>query len=313
MLRKILKRMGLGLLVIVVIAAVVMRWFPQWLSADVPNPYAALVSKPLRGGAYVVEGGLSTTGFIIGDKGVIVIDTQMFGEMARNVQRQIARLTSNPVNVMILTHSDPDHVNALPEYPRGLEIIAHENTKTDILEQLAHPRFFFSKPPAEIVDFLPTHFVRDHEELVRDGVRMILLHVAPAHTDGDLAIYLPDQKMVFAGDILTPTVGAYPGIHLEKRGSSLGWIKTVQAFLALDADLFVAGHGEPQNRADLQRRLQASVERRAQIVALLAQHKTLEQMQASFHDVKAKGIAGLFPTYTETTYDELTAEHPVNP
>ena len=313
MLRRILKRIGLGLLTIVVMVAVVMRWFPQWLPADAPNPYAVLTPKPLRGGAYVVEGGLSTTGFIIGDTGVIVIDTQMFAEMARNVQRQIAQITPNPVNLMILTHSDPDHVNALPAYPRGLEIIAQEHTKSDILAELAHPRFFFSKPPAEIKNYLPTHLVQDREELVRDGVRMVLLHVAPAHTDGDLVVYLPYQKMVFAGDILTPTVGPYPGIHLEKRGSSLGWIKTIQALLALDADLFVAGHGEPQTRADLQRRLQAAVERREQIVTLVAQHKTLEEVKASFHDVKAKGIAGLFPTYTETTYLELTTAQPVNP
>ena len=313
MLRKILKRVGLGLLVVLVLVAVVMRWFPRWLPADAPNPYAVLTPKLLRGGAYVVEGGLSTTGFIIGDTGVIVIDTQMFAEMARNVQRQIALHTPNRVNVMILTHSDPDHVNALPSYPRGLEIIAQENTKSDILNELAHPRFWFSKPPAEIKDFLPTHLVQSREELVRDGVRMALLHIAPAHTDGDLAIYLPDQKMVFAGDILTPTVGAYPGIHLEKRGTSLGWIKTIQAFLELDADLFVSGHGGVQTRADLQRRLQAAVERRAQIEALVAQHKTLEQVQASFHDVKAKGIAGLFPTYTETTYVELTTAPPVKP
>ena len=77
--------------------------------------------------------------------------------------------------------------------------------------------------------------------MVLNGVRMVLMYVAPAHTSGDLFVYLPDQKIVFAGDIHLTNSGRFPVIKIG--GSSLGWIASMKAMLALDADTYVPGHG----------------------------------------------------------------------
>jgi glyoxylase-like metal-dependent hydrolase (beta-lactamase superfamily II) len=264
--------------------------------------------KPLREGVYWVSGGISNTGFIIGDTGVIAIDTQMFLPMARKQLSEIAKLTPNPVNAVILTHSDPDHINGLPAYPHGIEIIAQETAKAEMQKGVEDPYSNgFPADPA-IRHYMPTRTVLHTESMVVDAVPLVLIHTAPAHTDGDLAIYLPTEKIVFAGDLLTPTLGPYPGIHLGKKGSSLGWAESVKAILALDADIYVAGHGEPMSKDELMKRLKVSEERRAQIKSLFDQGKTLKEAKAALHDVPLKGYAAKFPTFTETTYDELRTE-----
>lgn len=263
---------------------------------------------PLRGDAYWVTGGICNTGFVVGATGVIAIDSQMFVSTAKKELAEIAKITPKPVIVMILTHSDPDHINGLPAYPRGIEIIAQANANAEIQHVVQDPTSNGFPPPPDIKYYVPTRTVRDTESMVLDGVSVVLIHTGPAHTDGDLAIFLPSQKIVFAGDLLTPAIGAYPGIHLDKHGSSLGWFESMKAILALDADIYVPGHGQILSKDRLIDRLKGSEERRAQIKALFDQGKTLKEIKAMLKDVPLKGAASRFPTFTETTYQELTAE-----
>ncbi len=267
-----------------------------------------LTVHPLRGDVYWVSGGVANSGFIVGEKGVIVIDAQMFMPEARAALAEIARRTTKPVSQIILTHSDPDHVLGLPAFAAGTPIIAHAHTRADMLAAGQGPN---ARPAAKLLmDFLPTRLIGHREELVLEGVQLSLFNTAGAHTDGDLAVYLPRQKIVFAGDLISPAIGAYPGIHLCKRGSSQGWIASAEALLALDADLFVSGHGAPVTRAELQGRIDAARARRAQVADLVKQGKTLAQVKAAVQDVPLPGLASRFPTFAETTYQELSGTAP---
>ena len=163
-------------------------------------------------------------------------------------------------------------------------------------------------PSPGISNYVPTRTVKDSETTVLDGVPVVLIHTGPAHTDGDLAIYLPMQKLVFTGDLLTPSIGPYPGIHLDKRGSSLGMFAALRALLELDADIYIPGHGEVLSKEELRSRLNAAEARRGEINALFDQGKTLSEIKATLNDVPLKGAAGRFPTFIETTYQELVAE-----
>ena len=263
---------------------------------------------PLRGGAYWVSGGIGNTGFVVGASGVVAIDAQMFVPTTRKELEEIRRITAKPVDTVILTHSDPDHINGLPAFASGIGVIAQENAAREIRRVIAEPASNGFPPPPEIARYAPTKVVKDREEALIDGVPMVLLHTAPAHTDGDLAVYLPAQRIVFAGDLLTPAIGPYPGIHLDKHGSSLGWIASMKAILALDADLYVPGHGDMLPKDELARRLAAAERRRAEIKALFDQGRSLEEARATLKDVALKGLASRFPTFVETTYQELAAE-----
>ncbi len=150
---------------------------------------------------------------------------------------------------------------------------------------------------------------KNKENLKIDGVKLEVLHWAPAHTSGDLVVYLPSQKIVFTGDIIA-TQRPDPLIHLEKNGSSEGWITTTKGIVALNADQFVPGHGDVQTKADIEKRLTDTEAKRAKIKELVAQGKSLDEIKAAVGDPPpAPGEAGrgpAFASYTEVVYKELT-------
>lgn len=270
--------------------------------AQPQNP--PLSVKPINGGVYWTEGGAGgNTGIIIGQNGVIVIDAKTTADSAKEMLAEIAKLTPKPVTHVILTHSDGDHVNGLAGFPKGLTIIAHENNKKEQEEALkAGGR---GAPPA---DTLPTQVVtKKRENLTLDGVKFTLIHVAPAHTSGDLAIYLPAQKIVFTGDLITSN-RPDPLIHLNKNGTSEGWIQFVKTLASLDADTYVPGHGELQTKADIEKRLSDTEAKRAKIQKLVAEGKSLDEIKKEVGDPAGPPPGGrgpAFPTFTETVYQEL--------
>jgi cyclase len=251
-----------------------------------------------------VEGDGGNSGVLVGQKSVIVVDAKMTPAGGRLLQKAAAKITPKPISAVILTHSDPDHVNGLAAFPEGLTILAQENNKEEQEAALAAggPR----TPPA---NRLPNRLItQEKEDLLLDGLRLELLHWGPAHTSGDLVVYLPEQKIVFTGDIF---VLDYPSplIHAQKGGTSLGWIESAKAVLALDADRFVVGHGGLQSKESLTRYVADAETKRTKIAGLFQQGQTLDQIRAAVGDpapaANAKPSGYSFPTFTEVVYNEL--------
>ena len=276
------------------------------LLAQAPAP-AALMVHQLKPNVYWVEGGGGNSGVIVGDKGVIVVDAKTTPAAGKQLLDEVAKITPKPVTTVILTHSDGDHVNGLASFPTGITIIAQEGNKQEQEKALAAGGR--GAPPA---GHLPTQTVsKKKEDLKVDGVKVEVLHWAPAHTSGDLVVFLPEQKIVFTGDIIATQLPD-PLIHLEKNGSSEGWITTAKGTAALNADQFVPGHGNVQTKADIQKRETDAAAKRAKIKDLVAQGKTLDQIKTAVNDAPpAQGRGGgrggpAFPTFTEVVYQELT-------
>ena len=272
-------------------------------SAQAPAP-APFTAHQLKPNVYWIEGGGGNSGVIVGDKGVIVVDAKTTLAGGKELLEDIAKITPKPVTTVILTHSDGDHVNGLAAFPMGITIIAHENNKKE--QEAALAAGGRGAPPA---DHLPTQVVaKNKENLKIDGVKFELLHWAPAHTSGDLIVYLPDEKIVFTGDIIAAQLPD-PLIHLEKNGSSEGWITTTKGIVGLNADQFVPGHGPVQTKADIQGRLTRAEEKRAKIKELVAQGKSLDEIRTAVGDpppAAATGRGPGFPTFTAVVYKELT-------
>ena len=220
--------------------------FAALSAAQAPAP-APFVTRSLATDVYVVEGGGGNSGVIVGRKGVIVIDAKTTAAGGKELLEAIAKITPKPVTTVILTHSDGDHVNGLVSFPAGLTIIAHENNKKE--QEAALAAGARGAPPA---DRLPNKLITRNKQTLRiDGVKIELFHWAPAHTSGDLVAYLPARKIVLTGDIITGR--PEPLIHAEKHGSSEGWITTTKGIVALPADTFVPGHGDPQTKAAIEK------------------------------------------------------------
>jgi len=273
--------------------------------AQGPAP-APLMVHQLKPNVYWVEGGGGNSGVIVGDKGVIVVDAKTTAAAGKELLDDIAKITPKPVTTVILTHSDGDHVNGLASFPAGITIIAHENNKKE--QDAALAAGGRGAPPA---GHLPTQTIsKNKDDLKIDGVKVQVLHWAPAHTSGDLVVYLPSEKIVFTGDIITTQPDAL--IHLEKNGSSEGWVTTAKGTAALNADQFVPGHGDVLTKAAVQKKAADVAAKRAKIKDLVAQGKSLNDIKTAVGDPPpAQGKGGgrgvpAFPTFTEVVYQELT-------
>lgn len=264
------------------------------------QPAAPFTVHQLKPNVYWVEGGGGNSGVIVGDKGVIVVDAKTTQAGGKELLDDIAKITPKPVTTVILTHSDGDHVNGLAAFPAGITVIAHENNKKE--QEAALAAGGRGAPPA---DHLPTRVIsKNKDNLKIDGVNIELLHWTPAHTSGDLVVYLPGDKIVFTGDIIAMTLPD-PLIHLEKHGSSEGWITTTKGIAGLNADQFVPGHGDVQDKAAIEKRLSDAEAKRAKIKELVDQGKSLDEIKAALGE-QAPAQGRRFPSFTEVVYQELS-------
>jgi glyoxylase-like metal-dependent hydrolase (beta-lactamase superfamily II) len=258
-----------------------------------------VTAQPLTGGVYWVKGGDgANTGFIVGKTEVIEIDAKTSEESAREVLAQIRKVTPNPVKHIILTHSDGDHVNGLSAFPKGLTIIAHTNTRKDMEKAFQDPKM------SALRAYLPNETVETSKPRTIDGVRLSLFYFGPAHTSGDLVVYLPDQRIAFIGDLAF--IGRDPLIHVAKGGTSFGLVKYLAAILAMEADTYIAGHTEPLTKADLQGLRRSIEEKQAKVKALVQQGKSLEEVKAAFGVAAPAGQR--WPSLVEVIYQEVTAK-----
>ena len=253
----------------------------------------------VKGNIYQVKGGMgANTGFVIGEKEVLTIDAKMTEDSAKQMIAEIKKLTPNPISYVTLTHSDGDHVNGLVGLPRGTNIISHEKTRVhmDNAFQSARERAY-----------LPNIAFSERLSLYLGGglrsTRIDLFYFGPAHTDGDVVVYFPDQKVAFIGDLIF--IGRDPLIHRHKNGNSFGLVKVLRAILNLDAEIFVHGHGDVATKKEILGIIQSVEGKQIRIKALVKEGKTLDQVKKIF-DIE-DGAGGMrWTSLVEVIYLELT-------
>jgi cyclase len=257
----------------------------------------------IKDNVYWIQGGVgSNDGVIVGKTSVILVDTKSTVDSEKGVIDEITKITPKPVTTAIITHSDGDHVSGLAAFPPGLTIIAQENCKKEMEESAT------TRNPAP-QDRLPTKTYDKTEKLTIDGVKIVLYHWAPGHTNGDTVVYLPDQKIVFGGDLLV-TNRPDTGIHLEKHGSAAGWIENVKGMLALNADTYLTGHGNMMTKDDVQKKLDLIQDKYNKIQAMVKQGKSLDDIKTSFGESTAPAPPNAngtpaAATLTEVIYGEV--------
>jgi glyoxylase-like metal-dependent hydrolase (beta-lactamase superfamily II) len=247
----------------------------------------------------------SNDGIIVGRTGVILFDTKNTLEDEQSMLAELAKISDKPITHVILSHSDGDHTNGLPALPKGVTVIAQQYCKMTMEASAARGGRGAANP-----DYLPTQTYDKRDALTIDGVRVQLLHFAPSHTGGDTILYLPDQKIVFMGDIIV-TEQRDPVMHMDNGGSPQGVVDSVKGMLALDANLYVSGHGPVVTKSELQRRLATWQDHIDKIKVLVAQGKSLDEIKQSLGEpptppAPAGGRGGGLGGFTENIYLELT-------
>jgi cyclase len=266
-----------------------------------PQGPAPITIQPITLNLLLVKGGTgANSGLIIGDREIFAIDAKMSPESVQEMLAEIKKTVPFPVTKIILTHSDQDHVNGLPGFPKGLAVISQEEVKADMIKAAVDL-------PA-LQDYLPTVVFKDELKL-RTGRRTVLLrHYGPAHTSGDTVVYVDADRTAFVGDLIF--IGRDPLIHRSKSGSSFGLVKTLKAILGHrpHIDSFIPGHGDMVTRDELQRLVRSIETKQSRIKSLIAEGKSLDEIKKVFQieDKPAADGRPQFMSLVEVIYQELT-------
>ncbi len=206
--------------------------------------------------AYTAEGD-PNSGVIVGDDGVMIIDTTATPAMARDLIARIRTVTDKPIKYVVLSHYHAVRVLGASAYfaEGAQQIIASRGTYEMILERgeadmkseiERFPRLFAG---VETVPGLtwPT-LVFDREiTLFMGKLEVRIAHLGAGHTKGDTVVWLPQQKVLFSGDLVEYDAACYCGdVQLEQ------WPATLDALAALQPEKLVPGRGPAlTTRADV--------------------------------------------------------------
>lgn len=291
---------------LVIIAAVIIGDAATYVHAQqtpAPRPQQPPITvERVKGDIYQVKGGSgANTGFVVGEKEVFVIDAKMSDESAKQVLEEIAKVTPLPVRKVLLTHSDGDHVNGLTGFPPTVDVICHENTREHVAAAFRSENQKKSVPNVGFSEHLRISRGTDSA-----SGRIEMLYFGPAHTDGDVIVYLPAEKVAFAGDLVF--LGRDPLIHRPKNGTSFGLVKVLKSLLALDVETILSGHNDPVSRNDIRSFIASVEEKQGKVAAMVKSGKSLEEVKTAFQiDTQSAGqSARRWPSLVEVIYLELT-------
>jgi glyoxylase-like metal-dependent hydrolase (beta-lactamase superfamily II) len=188
---------------------------------------------------------VSNAGIIVTNDGVVVVDALGSPALARELMAQVKRLTGKSVTHVILTHYHADHIYGLQAFKEaGATIIAHQAAREYLNSDTAQSRLAASRTDlAPWIDattrLVPAdQWIDGPRDLVIGGVTLWLRPVGPAHTPEDVVVYVPQERVLFAGDIVFRGRIPYVG-----QADSRHWIAALNAVLAFDARAVVPGHG----------------------------------------------------------------------
>jgi glyoxylase-like metal-dependent hydrolase (beta-lactamase superfamily II) len=199
---------------------------------------------------------ISNAAFVVTPAGVVVIDALGSPVLAKRLLTEIGKVTQQPVTHVIVTHYHADHIYGLQTFKAaGARILAQRAARDYMSSDTALKRLQDSRQTLapwvddETVLVPADQWVDGPVSLTVGGVKIEIQPVGPAHTAEDLVVYLPQEKVLFAGDLVfrrrIPFVGQADSGH---------WIAALDALLDFDTAVVVPGHGplSTDARADMQ-------------------------------------------------------------
>jgi glyoxylase-like metal-dependent hydrolase (beta-lactamase superfamily II) len=195
--------------------------------------------------AYTAEGD-PNTGIVVGGDGVMVIDTQATPVMAQDVIRRIREVTDKPIKYVVLTHYHAVRVLGASAY-RPEHIIASRDTWDLIVERGAadmkseiarFPRLFRSVESIPGLTW-PTLVFKDELTLWMGKREVKVLQLGRGHTKGDSVVWLPEEKILFSGDLVEYGATPYTGDAYLRD-----WPKTLDRLRTLEPKALVPGRGD---------------------------------------------------------------------
>ncbi len=183
-----------------------------------------------------------TVGLVVGDEGAALIDTGSTPQQGADLLASAAKAAGVPVSHVVITHGHHDHWLGLAGMTDVISV-GHENllaaaTAAEIADEVAAAGL--SEAPRVAQTFSLASVI----EL--GGVRLELINLGDAHTSSDCYVVVPDQGVVFAGDLLESSGDPQFGPTTSARN----WPTVLDGLIAVcdDDTIILPGHGEPMDR-----------------------------------------------------------------
>ena len=214
-----------------------------------PDVYAVI--GDLGAPSYENDGLNNNLGFIVTGKGVLVVNSGPSTRVAKALHAAITKITSQPVKWVVNVNSQ-NHQWLGNGYFKsiGATILAHreaDRIMRDVGEtQIAANELLLNEKAAGTTLAYPDELVDDKRDIKLGNTVVQLLHFGQAHTPGDMVVWLPQQKVIFTGDIVYTEriLGVLPISH------SGNWVRVFDKLAQLGPKNIIPGHGHP---TDLER------------------------------------------------------------
>jgi glyoxylase-like metal-dependent hydrolase (beta-lactamase superfamily II) len=203
---------------------------------------------------YENSGHNNNLSFVITTEGVLVVNAGGSYLLAEALHTEIKKITDQPVKYVVLENGQ-GHAMLGSGYwkEQGATVIAHkdaaheiEEKSLDILEQ--QKEVLKDKADGTKV-VMPDETFEDKKIIEMGGERIELLNLGPAHSPGDIIVWLPQKQLVISGDMAFHQ----RMLPLFEETDTAAWIESWDNFAALDAKYVIPGHGEPTDMAEVTR------------------------------------------------------------
>jgi cyclase len=225
-----------------------------------------LATTKVHDNLYLIRSGASgNVTVLVADDGVVLVDDKFAMDHA-GIMAELRAITDRPVLYVINTHLHEDHSggNAALQALRA-KVIAHENARRTM---------------AETQDSgLPNITLEEHLRLYHGEFVLDLYYLGRGHTDGDIVIHLPEQRIVLMGDLFATWEPYVHLIHYAAGGSLREWSRTLERALALDFATVIPGHSGVTDRAHLETYLATTVRMQEAIRAMTRADRSRADIQ----------------------------------
>ncbi|MEM8855631.1 MAG: MBL fold metallo-hydrolase [Pseudomonadota bacterium] len=195
--------------------------------------------------AFTAEGD-PNSGVIIGDDAVMIVEAQATPRLARKVIEKVREVTDKPITHLVLTHYHAVRVLGASAYGAG-QILMSDAARAMVVERGQEdwesefdrfPRLFEGHEEIPGLTW-PTTTFTGRMSVYLGKRRVDLMQVGRAHTAGDIVIHVPDQNVMFTGDIVEYHSACYCG-----DGHFHDWPLTLKTIEAFDLDAIAPGRGD---------------------------------------------------------------------
>jgi glyoxylase-like metal-dependent hydrolase (beta-lactamase superfamily II) len=198
--------------------------------------------EKIADGLWRIPGQGGATAVFLSGRGVVLVDTKLANN-GQGILDRVKSVTDRPITMIINTHTHGDHVGSNMFFPGSVEIVAQENTKTNMEKMPVYQ-------DAANKNGMPDRTFKDRLTLLSGADSIDLYYFGPAHTNGDALVVFRDKRVMHAGDMFANT--AQPLIDVNNGGSGLTYGETIgkAAGAIKNIDTVITGHTDVKKWQD---------------------------------------------------------------